>query len=72
MARLNTMKSVIAAGVLGALAFATLPTAFAQTGAQPMLPDHGSSMMNHGMLNDQDGMMPGMMGRRTAKRCGRR
>jgi Spy/CpxP family protein refolding chaperone len=67
MARLTTMKSVIAAGVLGALALATLPTAFAQMNAQPTPPDHGSSMMNHGMPNDQDGMMPGMMGSANSK-----
>jgi Spy/CpxP family protein refolding chaperone len=67
MARLNTINSVIAAGVLGALAFTSLPMAFAQTGAQPTLPDHGSSMMNHGMPNDQDGMMPGMMGSANGK-----
>jgi Spy/CpxP family protein refolding chaperone len=62
MARLNTMKSVFAAGVLGAMAFATLPMAFAQTDAQPAPPNHGGTMMNHGMPNDHDGMMPGMMG----------
>jgi hypothetical protein len=62
MARLNTMKSVIAAGILGVFACAALPTALAQTDAQPTPPDHGSTMMNHGMPNDQGRMMPGMMG----------
>jgi Spy/CpxP family protein refolding chaperone len=63
MARLNMMKGVIAAaGVLGGVALAALPAAFAQASTQTTPADHGGSMMQQGMPNDQGGMMPGMMG----------
>ena len=63
MTRWNTMKfAIAAAGVSGGLALAALPVAFAQSDTSTAPADHGGGMTQHGMPNEQSGMMPGMMG----------
>jgi Spy/CpxP family protein refolding chaperone len=60
MDRTNKTKRAIAmAGLLAGLALAGVP-AFAQTNAPAAPANSGSAMMDHGMPNGQDRMMPGM------------